>query len=144
MGVIRVVVGGTLSVELDWPNELLNGVLNRELERLLVLSEEELGETVSGITGTLLDSEELEDVSVVLKVNWLLGSETRLEENVELRFGDELGLVVGEGTSLIDDEDEVVVKNVVVVVVVGKESEGVEGMEIKVELEVELGGAGGV
>lgn len=160
MGVTRVVVGGALGVELGCPTELLDcpaelldcaielldGVLKRELVRLLVLSEEEPGVIDSKLTGTSLDSEELEDVSVVLKVGRLLGSELRLEENVELRPSDELeldGLVVGKGTSLINDEDSVVVTNVDVVLVVGN-GRGVEGMEIKLELELELSGGGGV
>ena len=77
MGVIMVVVGGTLGVE-------LGVVLKRELETLLVLSEEGLDGLDAGLIRKMLDSEELEGVSVVLKINPPRDSETRLEETVEL------------------------------------------------------------
>lgn len=77
MGVIMVVVGGTLGVE-------LGVVLKRELETLLVLSEEGLDGLDAGLIRKLLDSEELEGVSVVLKINPPRDSETKLEETVEL------------------------------------------------------------
>lgn len=72
-----VVVGGTLGVE-------LGVVLKRELETLLVLSEEGLDGLDAGLIRKLLDSEELEGVSVVLKINPPRDSETKLEETVEL------------------------------------------------------------
>lgn len=74
---IMVVVGGTLGVE-------LGVVLKRELETLLVLSEEGLDGLDAGLIRKLLDSEELEGVSVVLKINPPRDSETKLEETVEL------------------------------------------------------------
>lgn len=115
-----VVVGGTLGVE-------LGVVLKRELETLLVLSEEGLDGLDAGLIRKLLDSEELEGVSVVLKINPPRDSETKLEETVELqeelRLGIKLGLerlVVEENTSLMNDEEDklVDVKEVDVVVVV--------------------------
>jgi hypothetical protein len=126
VGVIRVVVGGGgLGDEIDgWMMEDVLGVggmkirereLGTEMEMemllLLVVSEEELGEFVTGMIGKSLDSEEVGELRVVLKSDELLDSETRPEENVELlRLGDGLEvkrlLVVEKDTSLLSDEGE--------------------------------------
>lgn len=92
---------------------------------------------IAGMIGMSHDSEEVEEVS------GLLGRELKLEERVELlRLGGELELirllVLEKEASLLDDEeDKVVIKKVVVVVVVGKGSEGDEGRETELELELE-------
>ena len=79
-----VVAGGALGFELDSLIELLDGVLNRELDMLLVLSEEGLDGLDAGLIKKLLDSEELEEGSAVLNINSLLDSEMKLEDIVEL------------------------------------------------------------
>ena len=128
-----------------------------------MVCEEELCEFIAGMIGKLLDGGELEELRVVLESGELFDEEVKLEESVELessslldsevmvelselRLGDELELegllVVEKKISLIDDEeDEVVVKkvDVVDVVVVVEGRTGDEGMEIKLELELELG-----
>lgn len=79
-----VVADGALEFELDSPTKLLDGVLNRELDMLLVLSEEGLDGLDAGLIKKLLDSEELEEGSAVLNINSLLDSEMKLEDIVEL------------------------------------------------------------
>lgn len=63
---------------------LKTGSLLESGMKLLVLSEEEPAELDGRLSNTRLDSEELEEVSVVLKISSLLDSEMKLEENVEL------------------------------------------------------------
>jgi hypothetical protein len=102
VGVIRVVSGDCEPLRfaelLDFPmtvEVLEDGGIRRELERemlilLLVDCEEELCETVAGMIGESLDSEEVDEVDEVLKSGELLEEEVKLEEVSVVLNSDEL------------------------------------------------------
>jgi hypothetical protein len=101
VGVIRVVSGDCEPLRfaelLDFPmtvEVLEDGGIRRELERemlilLLVDCEEELCETVAGMIGESLDSEEVDEVNEVLSGE-LLEEEVKLEEVSVVLNSDEL------------------------------------------------------
>jgi hypothetical protein len=102
VGVTRVVSGDCEPLRfaelLDFPmtvEVLEDGGIRRELERemlilLLVDCEEELCEFVAGMIGESLDSEEVDEVDVVLKSGELLEEEVNLEEVSVVLNSDEL------------------------------------------------------